>query len=152
MQLTLALLRLGVLALLWIFVLMAARVIRTDLFATSGGSRTTRRDRRRAAPSPQQRSMARKLVVTSGSLIGASVPLDATPVTIGRANGCTLVLDDEYVSNQHARLSPDSGAWLVEDLGSTNGTFLGNQRVAHPTPVPLGTPIRIGTTTLELRK
>lgn len=152
MQLTLALLRIGVLALLWIFVLMAARVIRTDLFATSGGPRTTRRDRRRAAPSPQQRSMARKLVVTSGSLIGASVPLGASPVTIGRANGCTLVLDDEYVSNQHARLSPDSGAWLVEDLGSTNGTFLGNQRISHPTPVPLGTPIRIGTTTLELRK
>jgi pSer/pThr/pTyr-binding forkhead associated (FHA) protein len=63
-----------------------------------------------------------------------------------------LVLDDDYASNRHARIYPSNGQWLVEDMGSTNGTYLGRDRVLGPTPVPLGMPIRIGKTTFELRK
>jgi pSer/pThr/pTyr-binding forkhead associated (FHA) protein len=62
------------------------------------------------------------------------------------------VLNDDYASTYHARIFPQDGQWLVEDLGSTNGTYLDRQKVARPTPVPVGVPIRIGKTVLELRR
>ena len=64
----------------------------------------------------------------------------------------TLVLNDDYASSRHARIFPQDGQWIVEDLGSTNGTYLDRQKVTRPTPVPLGVPIRIGKTVLELRR
>ena len=73
-------------------------------------------------------------------------------MTLGRADDSTLVLTDDYASSRHARLVPGDGAWHVEDLGSTNGTYLGNAKVVRPTPVPLGQQIRIGKTVLELRR
>ena len=71
---------------------------------------------------------------------------------MGRANDATLVLNDDYASTYHARIFPQDGQWLVEDLGSTNGTYLDRQKVARPTPVAVGVPIRIGKTVLELRR
>jgi pSer/pThr/pTyr-binding forkhead associated (FHA) protein len=91
-------------------------------------------------------------VVTEGALAGTSLTLSDAPVTIGRADDSTLVLTDDYASSRHARLVPGEGAWMVEDLGSTNGTYLGQAKVARPTAVPLGAPIRIGKTVLELRR
>jgi pSer/pThr/pTyr-binding forkhead associated (FHA) protein len=79
------------------------------------------------------------------------VPLESGPITIGRAPDSTLVLTDDYVSTRHARLVPRGDQWLIEDLGSTNGTFLARDRVTSPTPVPVGVPIRVGRTVLELR-
>jgi len=73
-------------------------------------------------------------------------------VTIGRADDSTIVLTDDFVSTRHARLVPAEGKWLLEDLGSTNGTYLDRRRVTSPTPVPLGVPIRVGKTVMELRK
>ena len=73
-------------------------------------------------------------------------------MTIGRANDSTLVLTDDYASTRHARLFPRDGEWFVEDLGSTNGTFLDRAKVTQPTPVGQRTPIRIGKTVLELRR
>jgi pSer/pThr/pTyr-binding forkhead associated (FHA) protein len=73
-------------------------------------------------------------------------------VLIGRAPECTLVLDDDFASGRHARLFPQDGGWAVEDLGSTNGTVLGGVRVAEPTRVDLGVPVRVGRTVLELRR
>lgn len=149
-ELTLAVIRFGLLALLWIFVLAAVRVIRTDLFATTRAARP--------APAPvevapaKRRSSARRLVVTSGPLAGTTVGLDDRPITLGRADACTLVLGDDYVSNEHARLLPAEDRWLLEDLGSTNGTFLSDTKVTGPTAVPLGAPIRVGRTVLELRR
>lgn len=157
----LRLIQIGFLVLLWAFVLAAVRVIRTDLLANPGSARgpalagrpTPRRSGRagRAGPTGKH-SAARKLVVTQGSLAGTTVTLDDAPVTMGRANDSTLVLTDDYASTRHARLVPGDGAWLLEDLGSTNGTYLDRTKVSRPTPVPLGTPIRIGKTVLELRK
>lgn len=152
-EVVLKLIQLAILVLLWIFVLSAVRVVRTDLF---GGSppraaappvRATRPEQPR-----QRRSAARKLVVTQGALAGTTVALSNQPVTIGRANDSTLVLTDDYASNRHAQLVPGDGAWLVEDLGSTNGTYLDRTKVSRPTLVPLGAPIRIGKTVLELRR
>jgi pSer/pThr/pTyr-binding forkhead associated (FHA) protein len=80
------------------------------------------------------------------------VPLSDAPITIGRAADSTIVLDDDYASSHHARVYPHDGMWLVEDLGSTNGTYLDRRKVDGPTPVQIGIPIRIGKTVLELRK
>ena len=91
------------------------------------------------------------LVVTEGSLAGTKMGLGDYPITIGRANDSTLVITDDYASSKHARLTPRDGQWLVEDLGSTNGTYLDRAKVGGPTPVPIGAPIRIGKTVLELR-
>ena len=151
--------RIGFLVLLWLFVLSAVRVVRNDLFgARAAGEAPPQPPRAAAVPrrgrgdrgSP--RSTARKLVVTAGSLTWTSLTLGEAPVTIGRADDSTLVLTDDYISSRHARLGPGEGAWLVEDLGSTNGTYLDRTRVTGPTPVPIGAPIRIGKTVLELRR
>jgi pSer/pThr/pTyr-binding forkhead associated (FHA) protein len=92
-------------------------------------------------------------VVVGGSLAGTTVNVTSgQQVTMGRAHDSTIVLDDDYASSRHARLYPDaSGQWIVEDLGSTNGTFLGQTKLNAPTVAQIGVPIRIGKTVLELR-
>ncbi|MFH9476364.1 FHA domain-containing protein [Streptomyces anulatus] len=169
-ELTLTVMRLGFLAVLWLFVIVAVQVIRSDLFGTrvtQRGSRRTGADARpqqgrqqQAAP-PQQRQQSgrqrrgapTKLVVSEGTLTGTTVALQGQTITLGRAHDSTIVLDDDYASSRHARIYPDrDGQWIVEDLGSTNGTYLERTRLTTPTPVPLGAPIRIGKTVIELRK
>jgi len=160
--LTLTLIRVAFLAVLWLFVIAAIGVVRTDLFGTA----TTKIRRNRNQPAPMQaaprkappkpakpgRGTPRFLVVTEGALAGMSIDLVDQQITMGRANDATLVLNDDYASTHHARIFPQDGQWLVEDLGSTNGTYLDRQKVIRPTPVPVGVPIRIGKTALELRR
>jgi hypothetical protein len=152
--LVVAAVKFGLLALLWIFLILAFRTLRTDLT----GSAVVRGPAAAAAPrsaprgSSGGRSSAKKLVVTEGALAGTTIRLGDSPVTLGRADDSTLVLTDDYASSRHARLVPNEGAWTVEDLGSTNGTYLGGSKVTRPTPVPIGQQIRIGKTVLELRK
>ena len=161
-ELTLTVLQLGLLVLLWLFVLGVVGVLRGDLFGTRITSpaarrpaRATPREQPRERPSPPPPPAAptgvRRLVVVEGSLRGTTITLGTAPVTIGRAPECTLVLDDDYASGQHARLVPTPSGWMVEDMGSTNGTFLGKDQVLAPRPVPARTPVRIGRTVLELR-
>jgi len=172
-ELTLTVMRLGFLAVLWLFVIVAVQVIRSDLF----GTRVTQRAARRAeGQRPQQRqqqqsrqqqggrrgsggggrgarSAPSKLVVTEGSLTGTTVALQGQTISLGRAHDSTIVLDDDYASSRHARIYPDrDGQWIVEDLGSTNGTYLDRTRLTTPTPIQPGAPIRIGKTVIELRK
>jgi pSer/pThr/pTyr-binding forkhead associated (FHA) protein len=90
-------------------------------------------------------------VVTAGSLAGTRLRLGSGPILIGRAEDSTLVLDDDYASTRHARIVQQGRGYAVEDLGSTNGTYLDRARITAPTPVPVGVPIRIGRTVLELR-
>ncbi|MET9910912.1 FHA domain-containing protein [Streptomyces sp. NPDC006476] len=168
-ELTLTVMRLGFLAVLWLFVIVAVQVIRSDLFGTRVTQRGSRREagrqqqaaRQQAAP-PQQRQQSggrqrrnapTKLVVSEGTLTGTTVALQGQTITLGRAHDSTIVLDDDYASSRHARIYPDrDGNWIVEDLGSTNGTYLDRSRLTTPTPIPLGAPIRIGKTVIELRK
>ncbi len=158
--LTLLLIRLAFLAVLWLFVIAAVGVVRTDLFGSSRAGRQRRRQRRpppAKAPRPPRpgragRGAPQRLLVTAGGLAGTSIGLADQQITIGRANDATLVLHDDYASTRHARLFPQDGQWIVEDLGSTNGTYLDRQKVTQPTPVPPGVPIRIGKTVLELRR
>jgi len=156
-ELTITVIRLGFLAVLWLFVLTAISVMRSDLFgARSSGARPAPvpagKPVRVNRPSKPKGAKPGKLVVTSGTLTGTVISLADATVTLGRAPDSTVVLDDDYASNRHARIYPNNGEWLVEDLGSTNGTYLDRDRVAAPTPVALGVPIRIGKTVFELRK
>jgi Inner membrane component of T3SS, cytoplasmic domain len=157
--LTLLLIRLAFLAILWLFVIAAVGVVRTDMFGASRSSRKARRQLKAAARPARpprsgrnNRSEPNRLLVTSGALAGTSLGLTGQQITVGRANDATLVLNDDYASSRHARLFPQDGQWIVEDLGSTNGTYLDRQKVTQPTPVPTGVPIRIGKTVLELRR
>jgi hypothetical protein len=157
--LTLLLIRLAFLAVLWLFVIAAVGVVRTDLFGPSRSARRRRQHRPvqpRASHAPRPARASRitpqRLLVTAGGLAGTAIGLTDQQITIGRANDATLVLNDDYASSRHARLFPQDGQWIVEDLGSTNGTYLDRQKVTQPTPVPPGVPIRIGKTVLELRR
>lgn len=170
-ELTLTVMRLGFLAVLWLFVIVAVQVIRSDLFGTRVTQRAGRSGIERPAARPQQapaqqqasrggsrsgrtkRGAPTKLVVSEGSLSGTTVALQGQTITLGRAHDSTIVLDDDYASSRHARIYPDrDGQWIVEDLGSTNGTYLDRNRLTTPTPIPPGAPIRIGKTVIELRK
>ena len=154
-QLALQLIRFGFLALLWLFVLAAMRVIRSDL-RTSGQPRIAvpppprRRGKGASQPRPAPGTPTH-LLVTEGGLTGTRIGLTGAPVLIGRANDSTLVLEDDYASTRHARISLQNGTWMVEDLGSTNGTYVGTRKVDGPVPLELGVPVRIGKTVLELR-
>ncbi|MGZ4602528.1 MAG: FHA domain-containing protein FhaB/FipA [Kineosporiaceae bacterium] len=164
-ELTLTLLRLGFLALLWLLVLSILAVLRRDLFGTRVVRRTARpagavpagpgptaAAAERRPRSPESRPGLRSLVVTEGSLRGTTLSLGQAPILVGRAPESTLVLDDDYASARHARLFPEDGGWLVEDLGSTNGTFIGSTRVEQPTRLEAWVPVRVGRTVLELRR
>ncbi len=148
--------RFGFLVLLWLFVFAALRVVRSDVFghnrprAAPSTARAPKSTTQKAKPKKHGRA-ARQLLVTAGSLSGTKIRLDDQPVTIGRATDSTLVLTDDYTSSRHARLTARDNDWYVEDLGSTNGTYLDRTKVAGPTLVRPGVPIRIGKTVLELR-
>ncbi|HEY9473506.1 MAG TPA: FHA domain-containing protein [Mycobacteriales bacterium] len=150
-------LRAGFLVLLWLFIFAVLRVVRSDLFGSGqprvvGVPPRARQTRPARTARPRRRGrIPRVLVVTSGSLAGTRITLGEQPVMIGRANDSTLVLTDDYASSHHARLTQRDGDWYVEDLGSTNGTYLDRNKVAGPTPIPPGMPIRIGKTVIELQ-
>jgi pSer/pThr/pTyr-binding forkhead associated (FHA) protein len=169
-EVTITLLRLGYLALLWVLVLSAISVLRRDLYGTriSDRRRAARQATAPAPPAPptpaaaspapprstrgNRSSSPTRLVVTEGPLRGTIVPLGTSSVLVGRSPSCTLVLDDDYSSSRHARVFPLADGWYVEDLGSTNGTFVGEQRIDGPTRLPTGTPVRVGRSVLELQR
>lgn len=95
---------------------------------------------------------ASRLVITSGPKEGLELSLHKEPLTIGRSGESGLVIRDDYTSTHHARLMLWTDGWVIQDLDSTNGTFLNGTRVSLPTPVPLNVTVRIGTTSFELRR
>ncbi|RYV51839.1 FHA domain-containing protein FhaB/FipA [Pengzhenrongella frigida] len=163
-ELAITLLRLGYLVLLWVFVLSTIGVLRRDLYGTKITARGGPAKKGRtptpaggtaalAPPTPARRDAApTRLVVTEGPLRGTTLPLTTSAILIGRAPSCTLVLDDDYSSSRHARIFPQGTGWFVEDLGSTNGTFLDTTKVERPTPIPPGAHVRIGQSVVELQR
>ncbi|WP_114561432.1 FHA domain-containing protein FhaB/FipA [Desertihabitans aurantiacus] len=152
-ELIVTLLKVLFLALLWVFILSAASVIRTDLFGRTVQAgelpqqleQPRRRERRRTKQAP------RSVEVTNGSREGQRADLFSGPVLIGRSSDCAIILDDDYVSTRHARIEADSsGGYYVEDLGSTNGTYVNGQRITAPTTVTPADSVRIGRTVLKL--
>ena len=154
-ELTLFLIKISYLAILWIFVLSAISVVRSDMF----GARMPATAREAAAPKArrQPKQKARKgspthVLVVDGANKGERADLTEAPILIGRGADAAIRLDDDYVSTRHARIGASNGTFYVEDLGSTNGTYIGNQRLTQATAIQLGTQVRIGKTTLELGK
>jgi pSer/pThr/pTyr-binding forkhead associated (FHA) protein len=146
--------RVGFLLLLWLFIWSVLRILRNDIYAPTGAVMVKRGLALRGTLLPsrgQKRNTPRQLVVTDGALAGTRIQLGSQAVLIGRADDSTLVLTDDYASTRHARLSPRGSEWYVEDLGSTNGTYLDRAKVTTAVRVPMGTPVRIGKTVIELR-
>jgi pSer/pThr/pTyr-binding forkhead associated (FHA) protein len=158
-ELTLMLIRFAYLAILWIFVLSAISVVRSDMFgarveATPRAERKADKQSRRQSQSrtKRPRGAPTQVVVVEGPNAGQTAPLDQAPILIGRGADAAIRLDDDYVSTRHARIAVSGDQWFVEDLGSTNGTYMGSHRLTQPTTLQLGSKVRIGKTTLELRK
>lgn len=168
-ELALFLLRIGLVAVLWIFVFSIVSVIRRDLFgqrvaskAAGGNARQTVSQAHIPNPptgpvrvlqesdAPSSKS-ATKLVIIEGENAGKEIPLTGRELHIGRAMNSDLIITDEYASTQHAKLVLINDEWLVQDLNSTNGTFLGGTRVGIPAVVKLNTPVKVGKTVFELR-
>ncbi|MGZ4449533.1 MAG: FHA domain-containing protein FhaB/FipA [Blastococcus sp.] len=158
-ELTLFLIRIAYLAILWIFVLSAISVIRSDMFgarvpeaARSGGDRRGAKAAKPAKAPAKRRGSPTHVLVTEGANAGERAELEHAPILIGRGSDAAIRLDDDYVSTRHARIAASGDQWFVEDLGSTNGTYIGSVRITQPTTLTLGTQVRIGKTILELRK
>lgn len=163
-ELTIVALRLGLVVGLWVFIVAVVLVLRSDLFGTTVVNRSSQDRRREQRPSAGPADPAKlgaaapppatttSLVVTAGPLRGTSLTLGSTPILIGRAPECTLVLDDDYASNRHARVFEREGEWMVEDLGSTNGTLVSDRRIEGAVPFRPGAQVRIGRTEIELRR
>lgn len=166
-EFTVLVLRLAFFVLLWLFVFLIAGVLRQDLFGPRRSRNRASKRGRRSGPSaapapgpapqpaaashPPAASPPHSLVITSGAMQGMVIALGTAPITLGRSNDNTVVLDDDFASGHHARFVPSGGRWYVEDLGSTNGTFIGEQRLSSPVPISPGTAVTVGHTTMELR-
>ena len=163
-EFALTLLRLAFLGALWLFIIITVIALRRDLMQPrevrpAAAARPAKPPRSQKPPKPAKPSRAAKhartgpaLVVTEGPLAQTVVPLGTAQVTLGRAPDSTLVIDDDYASSRHARLYPSEDGWIVEDLGSTNGTWIDRTRITSPTVLPPGVPLRIGRTTLQLQR
>lgn len=154
-ELTLTVLRFGLLALLWFFVFSLAAVLRGDLFGTRVVSRVTTQSGRVGSPAapaaaPWRNRPVDNIVVTSGRLAGTRIPLGDNDILIGRNADCHLVLDDDFSSGHHARIFPAQNGWGVEDLGSTNGTFVNGERVDSE-HLRDGDQVTIGRTSMTYR-
>jgi hypothetical protein len=168
-ELTLLVLRVAFLVVLWGFIFAIVYALRSDLFG--------QKVRRMPAPQAAQASPvsapaaaptalrepersydtepighATRLVITSGAKQGLEIDLPDEQLTIGRSNESGLVIRDDYTSTHHARLLLWPDGWVIQDLDSTNGTYLDGARVIVPTHVPFNTPVKIGTTSFELRR
>lgn len=166
-EFALTLLRLAFLGALWLFIIITVIALRRDLMqpreAQPAASRASGRPVKqpkaakpakqpRPPKSPKHSRSGPSLVVTEGPLAQTVIPLGTGQVTIGRAPDSTLVIDDDYASSRHARIYPGDDGWIVEDLGSTNGTWIDRTRITSPTVLPPGVPLRIGRTTLQLQR
>jgi pSer/pThr/pTyr-binding forkhead associated (FHA) protein len=163
-EFALTLLRLAFLGALWLFIIITVIALRRDLMqpreARPAPTRSSSRPPKPAKPAKQPKAAKQSrhakagpsLIVTEGPLAQTVVPLGGSQVTIGRAPDSTLVIDDDYASSRHARVYPGDDGWIVEDLGSTNGTWVDRTRITSPTVLAPGVPLRIGRTTLKLQR
>ena len=168
-ELTLLLLRIAFLALMWGFVFAIVFALRSDLFGhkarrmpVPAQSANATVPAPKVAPPPQPKAAvsrepvgslaAKRLVITSGSKEGLEIDLPAEQLTIGRSSESGLVIRDDYTSTHHARLMLWNEQLVIQDLDSTNGTFLDGARVIVPTQCRSDTPVKIGTTSFELRR
>lgn len=142
-DLVITILRFGFLALLWIAIIRMFLILRADL---TGEKKYGVIKPKRVQVEP------RELVVVEGPAAGAKVSIEKRPITIGRASICDLTLDDDFISSRHLRVSMQSNGYVVEDLGSTNGTWVEGERLSEPVLIKPGVRIKMGRNTLTIRK
>lgn len=152
-DLVLVLLKYVFLAVLYIFIARAVRAIYLELRPVG---RPASGSRRSSAPTPAPQSRGKKKGVTKAAIIegdkkGRTISL-TDELIIGRGEKCHLVLDDTYVSQTHARIFSKDGIYQVEDLGSTNGTYLNRRRITSATELQRGDHVKIGKSVLEMRR
>ena len=145
---SLTLLKILFLLLLYVFVWRVVRTARLEIRRAGGRQEEESPGEPRAAPAARRPPGSVVVVDASGAKLDP-VPLEG-PVRIGRTEACQIRLDDTFASSLHARIYPREESWFVEDLDSTNGTFLNERRLTGPVEVHAGDRVRIGTTTLEL--
>jgi len=154
-ELTVTILRFAFLGLLWFFVFFVVAAARRDLGLGKNFRSVPVESAADSQPHPQHiaapPARPSRLVITKGVQAGAMMQLGDSPVTIGRANDIEVSLQDDYASGRHARLFPQGSRWFLEDLGSTNGTFVNNQKLTRATAIEPGVDFRVGGTTMQLR-
>ncbi len=171
-ELALFIVRAGFLLILWLFVLSIIAIIRADLFSERVLTKVVEKNMPTALSSPTTgittlgdfsaaagsssivtaiNATPSILVVIEGPLQGTELVLDRKELRIGRAPNSDLVLDDDYVSTQHARIQRIDDGWVIQDLNSTNGTYVDGQRIGAPVNIKQEMQIRIGKTIFELR-
>jgi hypothetical protein len=110
-----------------------------------------------AAPTRKRRKESSDAVPTRQLVVREPVELSgkawalAGEVSIGRAAGCQVTIDDTYASQIHARIFNRDNQWQIEDLGSTNGTWLNRHKVAGPMVIKPGDVVQIGNTVMEMQ-
>ena len=148
----LSVLKYALLALLYFFVFRAIRSVVGEV----AGRRPRPRSEPRPAPAARASSRGKRppssVVVHGPDGAKPSTVRLADPTDVGRSSSCAITVDDTYVSQRHARFFARDGGWYVEDMGSTNGTYLNDQRVTQPAEVHAGDVVRLGKTVLELRR
>jgi hypothetical protein len=103
------------------------------------------------APPPVAAPTRGTLILVSGALAGQRVAVATSPVTIGKGPATIQITDDPAVSTRHAEVALRGGAFVLTDLGSTNGTFVNNQRIVQPTRLGDGDLLRFGNTQMKFR-
>lgn len=142
-DLVITILRFGFLALLWFAIIRMFLILRADLTG----------ERKYGVIKPKRVQVEpRELVVVEGPAAGAKVSIEKRPITIGRASICDLTLEDDFISSRHLRISMQSNGYVVEDLGSTNGTWVEGERLSEPVLIKPGVRIKMGRNTLTIRK
>jgi pSer/pThr/pTyr-binding forkhead associated (FHA) protein len=143
------------LAVLYIFI---ARAVKAAYMELRGPNAPRRAPRSTPAPTParpparrSKKPTSRVTVIEGENHKGKSFDV-GDELLIGRADKCRIVLDDAYVSQMHARIFARDDAVMVEDLGSTNGTYVNRSRISAPTELHRGDQVKIGKTVLEMRK
>ncbi|HUY06244.1 MAG TPA: FHA domain-containing protein [Acidimicrobiales bacterium] len=135
------------LVVLWLFFIYAARMVLVDARRTRGaGSRASELHEDRL-----DRKTPYRLRITEGEYRGETIEL-VGELTFGRSPSCSVSLSqDTFVSSVHARIFLQGSDAVVEDLGSTNGTYVNEARVDEPVIVDRGDRVQIGSTVLEVR-
>jgi hypothetical protein len=155
----LTILKLCLLVLLYLFFLRVLRAVWAEVKAPrpavvaggapAGGARVQAARAKEKKPKRSRGQPSKLTIVNPPEQRGRSFPL-GQELSVGRAAGCVITLDDTFVSQLHARVFQQDGQTFVEDLGSTNGTYLNGQKVSGPMPMGRGDQLRVGDTVMEL--
>lgn len=138
--------RFGLLALLWVFILLVMWTQRKDVVSVGGAAR-----RQAVASAPASREKARTIAVVAGPLKGSHMEIASLEeFTVGRAGDNDFQLGDDFASSRHARLFRRGSDWFVEDLDSRNGTFVNGVRIDQPERVTVGMDMKMGRTIVRL--